>query len=46
VLFFRVVAATQIEGLANLNASAVLRRVGRAPERQDNSDEELSLRSG
>jgi ABC-type polysaccharide/polyol phosphate transport system ATPase subunit len=46
VLFFRVVASTQIEGLANLNASVVLRRINRAPDLQINSNEELSLRSG
>jgi hypothetical protein len=46
VLFFRVVASTQIEGLANLNASATMRRLNRAGDLQDNADEELSLRSG
>lgn len=46
VLFFRVVASTQIEGIANLNASAVMRRIGRAGESRNNTDEEVSLRSG
>lgn len=46
VLFFRVVSSTQIEGIANLNANATMRRIGRADEIRDKTDEEVSLRSG
>jgi lipopolysaccharide transport system ATP-binding protein len=46
VLFFRVVASTQVEGIANLNASAALRRLGQVANSQPTIDKELSLRSG
>lgn len=46
VLFFRVVASTQIEGIANLNATAIMRRTVQAEESSDNATEELSLSSG
>ncbi|HEX7998733.1 MAG TPA: ABC transporter ATP-binding protein [Pyrinomonadaceae bacterium] len=46
VLFFRVVSATPVEGIANLNASAMMRRIGQTSDLQDNADEELSLRRG
>jgi ABC-type polysaccharide/polyol phosphate transport system ATPase subunit len=45
VLFFRVVSATPLEGLANLNASATMRRLASASDAANNKDEELSLRS-
>jgi hypothetical protein len=43
VLFFRVVASTQVEGIANLNASAALRRLGQMADSQNTTDKELSL---
>ncbi|MBD0325736.1 MAG: ABC transporter ATP-binding protein [Pyrinomonadaceae bacterium] len=46
VLFFRVVSATPLEGIANLNASAAMRRMGQTSDLKDKADEELSLRSG
>jgi ABC-type polysaccharide/polyol phosphate transport system ATPase subunit len=44
VLFFRVAASTPVEGIANLNASAMTRRLGRVNDAQNNVNEELSLR--
>lgn len=44
VLFFRVVASSQVEGIANLNASAAMRRLGQTNVEQNNASEELSLR--
>lgn len=45
-LFFRVVGATPVEGIANLNASASARRIGRAAGAGQGAEKEVSLHSG
>ena len=46
VLFFRVVAETPVEGLANLNATASLRRIHRTASADDKLGEEAAVRRG
>ncbi len=46
VLFFRVVAGAPVEGLANLNATASLRRINRTASEDDKLNEEATVRRG
>ena len=44
--FFRVASSTPVEGIANLNATASARRVGRAEDEATDSLKEVSAQSG
>jgi ABC-type polysaccharide/polyol phosphate transport system ATPase subunit len=46
VLFFRVASAVPVEGIANLNASASMRRVARVNASANETEKEVSAHSG
>jgi ABC-type polysaccharide/polyol phosphate transport system ATPase subunit len=46
VLFFRVSSVVPVEGIANLNASATMRRLARLSDSTDDAEKEVSAHSG